>query len=281
MSSRRVIALAKGTCALLAMAAAAAPLAFGDVAHGDNYVAMGSSYAAGPGIVPVVDGSPPRCARSQLNYPHQLAQRRGLQLTDVSCSGATSAHLLGAWNELPPQLDALTPDVRLVTVTIGGNDLAYMGSLMAASACAANVPCNAVKQPSEQDYGALGQRLIRIAAEVHRRSPQAQLVFVSYFTVLPAQGSCSAAPLQTADARALRAIAARLAQLTAAAARDGGAQLLPLAELSADHDVCAAEPWLNGFQRPPDDVPFAPYHPTRAGMAAAAEALDAFLGRPH
>ena len=273
---RRSAGFTAAVCALLAWAAPAAPLARGDV-----YVALGSSYAAGPGIVPVVQGSPARCARSQLNYPHQLAQWRGLQLIDASCSGATTAHLLGPWNELPPQLDALTADARLVTVTIGGNDLAYMGSLMGASACAAAAPCNAVKQPTEQDYAALGQRLARIAAEVHRRSPEAQLVFVDYFTVLPSQGGCAAAPLQAADASSLRAIAARLAQLTATAAREGGALLLPLAALSTDHGVCAAQPWLNGFQRPPGDVPFAAYHPTSAGMAAAASALDALLPRQH
>ena len=271
---RRSAGFAAAVCVVLAWAAPAAPLVRGDV-----YVALGSSYAAGPGIVPVVQGSPVRCARSQLNYPHQLAQLRDLQLIDASCSGATTAHLLGPWNELPPQLDALTADARLVTVTIGGNDLAYMGSLMAASACVADAPCNAVKQPTEQDYAALGQRLARIAAEVHRRSPQAQLVFVDYFTVLPPQGGCTAAPLQAGDATALRGVAARLAQLTAAAAREGGALLLPLAALSADHGVCSAQPWLNGFQRPPGDVPFAAYHPTSAGMAAAARALDALLPR--
>ena len=99
--------------------------------------------------------------------------------------------------------------------------------------------------------------------------------------MLPSQGGCAAAPLQAADASSLRAIAARLAQLTATAAREGGALLLPLAALSTDHGVCAAQPWLNGFQRPPGDVPFAAYHPTSAGMAAAASALDALLPRQH
>jgi phospholipase/carboxylesterase len=39
-----------------------------------------------------------------------------LDLTDASCSGATTQHLLAPWNELPAQLDALRPDTRLVTV---------------------------------------------------------------------------------------------------------------------------------------------------------------------
>jgi hypothetical protein len=34
------------------------------IAATPQYVAMGSSYAAGPGILPMVPGSPLRCARS-------------------------------------------------------------------------------------------------------------------------------------------------------------------------------------------------------------------------
>ena len=54
-------------------------------------------------------------------------------MVDVSCSGATTAHILKRWGGLPPQIDAVTPAARLVTVTIGGNDVGYVGGLMAAS----------------------------------------------------------------------------------------------------------------------------------------------------
>jgi len=249
---------------------------------GSVYVAMGSSFAAGPGVTTVAEGSPARCARSRDNYPHQLAQLRGYKLIDASCSGATSVHLLSAWNELPPQLDALPADAALVTVTIGGNDLAYMGSLMAASGCAARAQqgaCAGVVAPADADYDAVAQRLRQIVGEVRRRAPKARLVFVDYFTVLPDGATCSAAPMSSADATLLRGVAARLAQLTAEVAQQGGADLLRLSQLTATHHVCAAEPWLNGFVRPAADSPWAPYHPTLQGMAGAARALDRLLGR--
>jgi lysophospholipase L1-like esterase len=91
--------------------------------QGDRYVAMGSSFAAGPGIPSYYEDPPTPCARSNNNYAHQLASRLNLNLTDVSCSGATTAHLTGPRGAIPPQLDALTSDTRLVTLTIGGNDL--------------------------------------------------------------------------------------------------------------------------------------------------------------
>lgn len=100
---------------------------------GARYVAMGSSFAAGPGIPTYVDSPPQPCTRSSNNYAHQLARRLKLDLVDVSCSGGVTADLLGPKGALPAQLDALTPGTRLVTVTIGGNDLGYLPQLVAAS----------------------------------------------------------------------------------------------------------------------------------------------------
>ena len=105
---------------------------------------MGSSYAAGAGMGPLQQGSPERCLRTTNNYPSLLAKRLSLRLTDVSCGGATTTHLLSAWNELPAQLDAVTDATRLVTVTIGGNDINYMGALFGGS-CRAGVPGRAGK----------------------------------------------------------------------------------------------------------------------------------------
>jgi len=38
------------------------------------YVALGSSFASGPGIEPIID---PRCGRSGSNYAHLVAGRLG------------------------------------------------------------------------------------------------------------------------------------------------------------------------------------------------------------
>ena len=74
---------------------------------GARYVAMGSSFAAGAGIGPIREGTPPRCGRTTNNYPTLLAARLDLALDDQSCGGAKTAHITGAWNELAPQIDAL------------------------------------------------------------------------------------------------------------------------------------------------------------------------------
>ncbi|MEU5049105.1 GDSL-type esterase/lipase family protein [Streptomyces sp. NPDC021096] len=104
------------------------------VPRGAKYVAMGSSFAAGPGITPTKPGSPAACGRSADNYASKVAARFGLALTDVTCSGATANILTTGQHGRPPQISAVTADTRLVTVTIGGSDVNYLGSLTSSAA---------------------------------------------------------------------------------------------------------------------------------------------------
>jgi len=248
---------------------------------GQRYVAMGSSYAAGAGIGPLVPATPQRCGRTENNYAHLLAARLGLDLVDISCGGATTAHILGPWNELPPQLDAVTSEARLVTVTIGGNDLNYVRNLMIAT-CGkvpgmmplAGRPCQAPTWPSDSDYATLGQHLRQIAQEVRRRSPRAKLVFVDYIRIVPQVGGCAALPLDETQMATARHTFRRMAEVTAKAAAAEGAMLLPAGELSREHDACSATPWSTGYPGKPVS-----WHPTVAGHAAIADAVAGLLAK--
>jgi lysophospholipase L1-like esterase len=226
-------------------------------------------------IGPLVAESPKRCGRTENNYAHLVAARMHLDLVDVSCGGATTAHILGPWAELPPQIDAVTPDTKLVTVTIGGNDLNYVRNLM--TAMCGGVPgmtppagpaCPAVTWPSESDYRTLEQRLRQIAQEVRRRAPEARLVFVDYLRILPDSGGCTGVPLGEAQMSAVRETFRRMAEVTKKAAVAEGAMLLPAGQLSEGHDACSGDPWGAGHPGKPSD-----WHPTAAGHAAVAEAL--------
>lgn len=256
------------------------------LAPGMRYVAMGSSFAAGPGVASSADVPSNRCARSTDNYPHLLAHRLRLQLTDVSCSGATTDNVLGPWNELPPQLDALTSDTGLVTITIGGNDVGYIGTLGSASCRSFAVPppgapggkCPEPTRTSEADWNRLEGSLRKIIAEVRRRAPKARLVFVDYLSVLPAVGRCAATPMTAEQADAGRAIAKRLARITLRAAAQGDTEILRASDLSRERDACSVQPWVNGFPLPGGAF-FVPYHPNAQGMAAIADLLADRVGR--
>ena len=101
---------------------------------GSRYVAMGSSFAAGPGLPKRVPGSPRRAGRSTGNYAHLLAAALGLDLHDVTFSGATTGDLLRpSAADQPAQLAAVTQDTALITITAGGNDVGYVPRLTLAS----------------------------------------------------------------------------------------------------------------------------------------------------
>jgi lysophospholipase L1-like esterase len=261
---------------------------------GARYVAMGSSFAAGPGVTRPADDRDQRCTRSYDNYARQTARSLQLDLVDVSCGGATTDHILNGWNELPPQVNALNVDTRLVTVTIGGNDVGYVAGLFAGScsnvasvteraknACATmrarmgNGSVAGVVSADEAKWKAAAAGLNAIAVEVTRRAPNARLVFVQYLTLVPDGALCATIPLSADAAGQARKTAARLAKLTETVARRSGAEVLQIADISARHDVCASTPWVTGFvpAQPTTAAGFVPFHPNLAGMTAVAEAL--------
>ncbi len=262
-------------------------------AGGVQYVALGSSFAAGPGVGLRAPDSPTACTRSAGNYAALLADRQGLDLTDVSCSGATTVHVLeGGQYFQPAQLDALHPDTQLVTVTIGGNDVSYLGDLIAWS-CQANpdvVPflwqllaCSPTPQAQvEGEFEQLAGRMTRIAEEVQERSPEAVLVLVDYVTVLPGSGSCpDRLPVTDEQLERGRHVAARLAAVTAAVADESGARLVQASELTRGHDVCSTDAWVSGHTMPATPLTFAPlaYHPTEEAMQVVSDAIAAALER--
>ena len=123
--------------------------------------------AAGPGI-------PPRATarrgarRSARNYPHWSRATAGLDLVDVTFSGATTANVLPDANGAPPQVDALDGSETLVTVTIGGNDVGYVPLLTAAGLPAGPCGCRSGRSHRERCDRAARDRALddgrRIAA---------------------------------------------------------------------------------------------------------------------
>jgi len=245
-----------------------------------EYVALGSSFAAGPQLGPLVKGSPHACWRTVENYAQQLARTTGLHLVDVSCGGATASNILeGGPFFQRPQIRALGPSARLVTITIGGNDVDYIGDVgMMAFRNRNGVLGSLVRRfwkgPRPVDarlFDALVARLIDIVAIARQRSPQATVVLMTYPRVLPSIGTCANVGISERDASLMREVAARLAQATRAAASRSGALLVDMASESEGHDACSDDPWTNGSTTAGDGAMF---HPNWAGMRAAALRLE-------
>lgn len=273
-------------CAATLALAACAHGGARDLPGGARYVNLGSSFAAGAGTGPAAPGSTPRCYQSTVNYARLLAARLQLSLDDVSCGGATSGHILGAWNELPPQIDAVTAETRLVTITVGGNDLAFAGNLTAASCTQGEIitiagmalPCPSSRPVPEAAYAQLERNMREIARQIAVRAPQARTVFIQYVTLVP-QTQCPKSRLTETQAAALRGVARRLAEITARAASASGAAVLRIDAMSRRHTPCDAEPWSVGLPADYDETQGAPWHPNRRGMEVIAAKLEEMLAR--
>lgn len=252
-----------------------------------QYVALGSSFAAGPGVGKRAVDSPVLCGQSAQNFAHILAHARHLTLLDRSCGGSTTAHILARSQFFQtPQINGVTPAARLVTVTTGGNDLGYLGGLWSAS-CAhdpGTVPWwlkGACKirpaEPTAQKLRDLSAAMTQVAMEVHRRAPQATLVFVDYTTVLPDGAGCpDRLPLSETELASARRTAAALANVTENVAQANHALLVRASLLSHGHDVCSGKPWVFGWTFPKALLRFSPYayHPNQAAMQAIAYEID-------
>ena len=243
-----------------------------------RYVALGSSMAAGPGIPPRAPGSPRAAMRSSRNYPHLLADELSLELVDVTYSGATTAHLLtDRQNGTPPQVTALDGTEELVTVTIGGNDIAYVPGLFVATLPGAlrllpvvGGRMRDVLDPEQRELALekVADALITVGERVRELAPRARVLFVDYLTLLPPAGEKSP-PLKREHADLGRHLADGLAELTAKAAATTGCEVVRVAEASRDHHAWSAEPWTTGATLPLPGRPLA-YHPNAAGMRAVA-----------
>lgn len=174
-------------------------------------------------------------------------------------------------------MDALKPTTKLVTVTVGGNDVHYLGNLFAWSCQGdpAAVPLLlrltggftvASDAEVDKELAALPARRDQMAQLVNQRSPHAQLVFVDYTTVLPQSGSCPEhLPITDAQLQRASLVAAQLAADTAAVAQRNGSLLARVSKATEGHDIYSAAPWVFGFTFPPTPLQYGPtaYHPRR------------------
>jgi lysophospholipase L1-like esterase len=240
----------------------------------NQYVALGSSFASGPGL--------PRGSA----YPHLVADQLGLELRDVSRSGATTAHVLReSQGGRRVQIAALDGSEELVTVTIAGNDVGMSlrtliaglpGWLRGLPVVGSRVAATFDPAAYEGALEGVGASLREVAHAIRVRSPRARVVLVDYLTVLPASG-VPAPPLSTEHADVIRRIAARLRDATAEAAAAEGCLLVAAAAASADHHAWSDEPWTSGAGWPLPGRPLA-FHPNERGMRAVADLVVRALG---
>lgn len=245
-----------------------------------KYVALGDSYSAASGVLPPDPEAPLQCLRSTRNYPHVLAEKLGAELKDVSCGAAeTNDFFEGQYPGVAPQLNALTPDTDLVTMTIGGNDSGvFIGAILSCGAAGLltlgqGSPCATQYGTSFEDTirGTTYPSLVQALGAVKEKAPKATVAILGYPWIMPeADGCYPQMPVAKGDVPYLRSLQRTLNDAVRRAAEATGSIYVNMNAVSNDHDACKAmgtrwiEPVLLGSN--PVIV-----HPNALGEAAMAD----------
>ncbi len=254
-----------------------------------RYVALGDSYSSGTGAPPYSNA---RCRRSRLTYSNLLggATVGGLRLdrpTMAACHGAVTNDLYDLQDAgVPAQLDAVRANTRLVTITVGGNDLGFSTTLgrCTVTDCAKGGPLVTAQQLFETKVrltAAYGQ----IRSEMRN---DGRVLVVGYPAVLPnpddpadPQPTRKRCPgvtgnLKRAELRLIYAATSQVDKMirdAVIATGDPQISYVNGLELLRGHRVCSGNEWTNGFTFPLDDS----FHPNAAGYRALATRLRQVL----
>lgn len=215
-----------------------------------RYVALGDSYSAASGNLPPDLTASPVCLRSTVNYPHVIAGKLHVLLTDVTCGAADTSHFFAAqYPGVAPQLDAVQHDTQLVTMTIGGNDSAvFIDAILECGA--AGLSTLGQGSPCQDQYGSSFEDTIRTTTypslvtalkAVRAKAPRARVAILGYPWILPASGGCfPQMPVASGDVVYLRHMQATLNDAVRRAATVTGATYINLNAVSNGHDACQA-----------------------------------------
>lgn len=246
---------------------------------GLNYVALGDSYTSGYGISPVSNDPVEGCFQAEANFPHLVAANLGLELTDASCSGAKTEHILATPHNTgvataPPQSTALSADTDIVTVAIGGNDVGFSDILAACTALSPAGPlafdgvtpnCRAIFNPAPgvdnlalKIAGLVAPAIKATFADIKAKAPGATIIVLGYPSLFPDAANTpptgcftpafgngappfpeNAYPFTDIDVPYLHSVEVTLDAVIAAEAAAIGATFVQTGEESLDNTACA------------------------------------------
>ena len=253
----------------------------------DSYVAMGDSSVAGPGIDPtkLLSGA---CARSRNNWPALLAtELKSRELNDVSCSGAVSADVVPTTTsakatQADAQIDALSADTDLVTISIGGNDEGLFSKMILTCLAGRYASDSACASFTDTKVDAIIARtadhVTTTLEHIRSKAPKARVVMVGYLRLLPDMGGCEVPGLTDERVQPATETWTALDVALESAAKRADVDYVSMAAASTGHESCNGDQaWVNGLKAVPGDGAF--LHPNAAGMRAVAKIVADHLKR--
>ncbi|HMJ34944.1 MAG TPA: SGNH/GDSL hydrolase family protein [Baekduia sp.] len=220
----------------------------------DKYVALGDSYSAGNGANSTNLNS--SCNRNTYAYPYLVSQQRpNTALTFVACSGAVTGDVING------QVNSVTSDTKIVTITIGGNDIGFTSLILACTTlgCQSQINTSNAKIANE-----LPAKLDATYAAIKARAPTAQVVVLGYGRPFANRTCLAATGVSLSEETSLNALVDNMNNTIRARALAYGFSYADVNPYWAGHDICAGNPFTNGLTllHTADS-----YHPTRNGYA--------------
>jgi lysophospholipase L1-like esterase len=236
----------------VALASAVVALAAPATATADRYVALGDSFSSGVGTGSYTLSS--SCRRSVYAYPSLLAQQRpNTSLAFVACSGATTGDVLAT------QVQAVTPDTNIVTMTVGGNDIGFADLIVQ---CTLGSCSTALDNTRASLRTVLAPRLDGAYTTVRSRALGASVVVLGYPRIFSSASCFGTLGISATERAKANELADALDQLTAERAAAAGLRYVSSVAAFTGHAVCAGGAWLNGLNL---FSTVESYHPNRSG----------------
>lgn len=182
------------------------PAPIGGFPAGAEYVAMGDSYGSGWGAdrtpsnltidKSVYGNTSTTCGRSSKGAQVLVAADFNLTLKNVACGGANTDNLLssGQFKE-PAQLDNLSADTKLATITIGGND---SGLIWMLQVCVQNMNCvradwgaNWFIVQADAKIAALPAKIEKVLRAALQKAPNAKIRETGYPYIISPKGEAT------------------------------------------------------------------------------------------
>jgi lysophospholipase L1-like esterase len=239
------------------------PLSALDVATQGGYVALGDSYSAGEGAYQIPADLAPanRCHRTSSSYFHTIAETFRFQRGEAfwACSGATTDDVLRGRDAEPPQLDRVTADTSLVTLSIGGNDVGFAHVL---AGCVVRFPwsrgCQSQGPEIDTRMRALRATLWNVLSKIIVRAPLARVIVVGYPRIFSETSGADFDNITVGDQRWLnvraKALDDLIGQVAQAADRRivaahgaGSVEYVDALYAFAGHEIGTKDPFVNGL----------------------------------
>lgn len=238
---------------VVVLALAATLLGVPAMAASGGYAALGDSYSSGLGTGSFTLDAP--CKRGTKAYPYLYS---GSAAGFVACSGADIASVRAT------QL-AATADARLVTLTIGGNDIGFIDVVTRCTLINSNSTCTNAVAAATAKIPAMRADLVALLHEIRATAPTARIVLLGY-PYLYSTGACRFGQPGLTKRLALHRGADALDKALEGAAAEADARFVDVRAAFAGHDICASSSrrWINGLNLLRLSESF---HPNAAGHA--------------